>query len=78
MLAGFGSIKGKVKKSLVEIESDIMAASLPLTLGVPTPAHVEEGDAEILNEEEEIMEHLVEEDSGSNDEEDSEDESDSD
>jgi hypothetical protein len=55
-----------------------MAASLPLTLGVPTPAHVEEGDAEILNEEEEIMEHLVVEDSGSNDEEDSEDESDSD
>jgi hypothetical protein len=57
---GFQRAKGKIKDRLVEMECEILNQSLPLTLGVPTPAHVEEGDAEILAEEEEILEHLVE------------------
>ena len=32
--------------------------ALPLTLGVPTMAHVEAGEADIREDEEEIMEHL--------------------
>ncbi|KAL3906223.1 MAG: hypothetical protein SGARI_004098 [Bacillariaceae sp.] len=62
MLKGFEKIRGKVKESLVEIECEHLEASVPLTLGVPTPEHVEEGDAEILDDEDEIMEHLLEED----------------
>jgi hypothetical protein len=56
----FQRVKGKIKDRLVEWECEILNQSLPLTLGVPTPVHVEEGDAEILAEEEEIMDHLVE------------------
>ena len=73
MLKGFGYVKGKVKDHLVEIECENMAELVPLTLGVPTPAYVDEAEAEILDEEEEIMEHLVEEES---DEDESEEESD--
>jgi hypothetical protein len=61
-LFGFQRAKGKIKDRLVEIECEILNQSLPLTLGVPTLAHIEEGDAEILAEEEEIMENLVEPD----------------
>ena len=78
MLSGFAYVKGKVKEALVELECENMADSLPLTLGVPTLAHVDEGEAEILDEEDEIMEHLVEEESGDSDEEASAEESDSD
>jgi hypothetical protein len=58
---GFKNVKGKIKDRLVEMECEILDRSLPLTMGVPTPDHVEVGDAEILQEEEEIIEHLVEE-----------------
>jgi hypothetical protein len=58
-LQGFNKIKGIVKDHLVELECEILDESLPITLGVPTPIHVEEGDAAILEDEEEILEQLV-------------------
>jgi hypothetical protein len=75
-LKGFNNIKGKIKDYLVEMECEILDKKLPLTLGVPTPVHVEEKDAEILEEEEEIMEHLVMEEDSNDDDDISEDESD--
>ncbi|KAG7337803.1 hypothetical protein IV203_015272 [Nitzschia inconspicua] len=75
---GFQSIKGKIKEQLVEMECKILVESVPLTLGVPTPARVEEGDAAILQEEEEIMEHLIQKESLESDDDEGDDSSEED
>jgi hypothetical protein len=59
-LFGFQRAKGKIKDRLVEIECEIL-----------NQAHIEERDAEILAEEEEIMENLIEPDKTGDDDDES-------
>jgi hypothetical protein len=56
---GFRNLVKAVKEYLVEIECAILEETIPLTLGVPTPVHVEDDSAEILVDEDEVLENLA-------------------
>jgi len=64
----FKKLVGKVKDYLVQLECEILDETIPLTMGVPTPAPAGEESAEILVEEEEVLEKLAHEDEDEDDE----------